>query len=545
MQMSVAASVNAHEEIAAATFPRIRLFAVPRVAQSEPQQDVDATWQVCAPATVPGFSAALYFFGRELHRDLDVPFGLIATSWGGTRIEPWTPPAGFAAVPELKNIHDRVVLATPSSAPHKAELKQALDTIGGWLGQARKALAEERFPPSMPTVPAGVLPLLGHGSPTCLYNAMVHPLIPFAMRGVIWYQGEANRGDGMFYTHKMRALIGGWRTLWAQGDFPFYFVQLAPYRYGGDPLKLAEIWVGQQNALSMPNSGMAVTNDIGNVKDIHPKNKQEVGRRLALWALAKTYGREGLVYSGPLYSAMRVEGSRLRLSFEHVGSGLTTRDGKALTWFEIHDRRGDGFIEAQAEIDGNTVVVSSPQAPEPVAARFAWHQEAEPNLMNQEGLPAPAFLAGKAPVRVNLALNMPFECSDPNRYGESWRKGLTDGSWAADALHCFATSSGAEFPKHVTIDLQTVQSVNKVVFGAPGFGSTKTVKVALSTDGKQYTDMGTVEFTLGKAEKKTVGCGDVETRFVRLVYVANHQQQLTYDPNFAFTPEVEVYGPAE
>lgn len=226
--------------------------------------------------------------------------------------------------------------------------------------------------------------------PAVLYNAMVHPLIPFAFRGVLWYQGEGNVGQGLLYTDRMQSLIEGWRGLWSQGDFPFYYTQLAPFRYpSSSPHLLPQMWEAQERALRLPNTGMAATTDIGDLADIHPTNKQEVGRRLALWALARTYGRD-VVYSGPRYEHMKVEGEALRLHFHHVHGGLASRDHQPLTWFEIAGADST-FVPATAVIDGETVVVSSPQVPEPMAARFGWHQEAEPNLVNDAGLPALPF----------------------------------------------------------------------------------------------------------------------------------------------------------
>jgi sialate O-acetylesterase len=219
---------------------------------------------------------------------------------------------------------------------------------------------------------------------------MIHPLVPFAIRGAIWYQGESNLSDAMLYTDKMKALIQGWRSVWNEGDFPFYYVQLAPYTYGkGNTTALPKLWEAQTAALSIPNTGMAVTIDIGNAKDIHPKDKQDVGKRLALWALAKNYGKQ-IVYSGPLYKSMSVDGSSIRVKFDHVGGGLSERDGKPLTWFTIagEDRK---FVDAVAKVEGDSIVVSSTKVEKPVAVRFAWDQVADPNLTNIEGLPASAF----------------------------------------------------------------------------------------------------------------------------------------------------------
>jgi sialate O-acetylesterase len=236
---------------------------------------------------------------------------------------------------------------------------------------------------------------------------MIHPLHPFALRGAIWYQGESNATEGMLYAERMKALIGGWRQVWGEGDFPFYFVQIAPYTYGFDPEIIGEFWKAQAAAQAVPNTGMAVITDIGNLKDIHPTNKQEVGRRLALWALAKTYGQEKLVYSGPTFKDMAIEGDKLRLTFDHVGGGLASRDGKPLNWFEVIDADEGGFVKADAQIAGSAVVLSAPGVKHPVAMRFAWSMLAEPNLMNAEGLPAGAFRAGKEPKRDLLVLKVP------------------------------------------------------------------------------------------------------------------------------------------
>ena len=314
-----------------------------------------------------------------------MPIGLINTSWGGTRIEPWTPAEAFSDYPKLRDIAEQVLWQTKEQTKG---LEPLVPSLEAWTKAAREAQAKGQPVPPLPPLPAS---RLGDNSrPTTLYNGMVAGLLPFAIRGAIWYQGEANRADGMLYTEKMKALIAGWRKAWGQGDFPFYFVQLAPFRYDDKDLLLPELWEAQVAAMSIPATGMAVTNDIGNVADIHPKNKQDVGKRLALWALANTYGQVGLVYSGPLYKSMTVEGSAVRVSFDHVGGGLASRDSQPLTWFEIAGADGK-FVKADAKIDGETVVVTSDQVAQPTAVRFAWNQAATPNLMNVNGLPASAF----------------------------------------------------------------------------------------------------------------------------------------------------------
>ena len=319
----------------AANYPNIRLVGLPDRPNLEDPEPLDPEWLVCDPAAVGYFSAVAFYYARELHESLDVPVGVVVAAVDGTRIEPWTPAVGVAGVPELEGIDEPVD------------------------GQ--------------------------------IYNALIKPLVPMSMRGVIWYQGEGNVGDGMLYYPRMRALIEGWRAEWELGEFPFYYVQVAPLNWGGKPVtQVPELWVAQQAAMAIPNTGMAVTNDIGNTGNAHPKNKIDVAHRLALWALAKTYGDDDLHYSGPLYRAMTLEGDRIRIHFDYTDGGLTSRDGEPLTWFTIAGENGE-FHEATAEIEGATVVVHSEAVPEPVAVRFGWHQVAEPNLMNAVGLPAPSF----------------------------------------------------------------------------------------------------------------------------------------------------------
>lgn len=396
MQWSVGQSMNAAEEIAAANHPEIRLFQVPLTSRPEPQQDVNASWTACTPETVNNFSAVLYFMGRDLRRELNVPIGLINSSWGGSRIEPWTPVEGFSQVRGQETIARLIRASTPGTREFRESMESWLREIDAWRGRAKAAVEKNQPPPPLPDRP-GPLPH-GYQQVVGLYNAMIHPLVPFAIRGAVWYQGESNNGEGMAYVDRMKALIAGWRTVWGQGDFPFYFVQLAPFNYGGLPpeearkvTSLAEIQHAQSVAARViPNTGMVVTTDIGNVADIHPVNKQEVGRRLSLIALARDYGRQDLVWSGPVFRESVVEGGRIRVRFDHTGGGLVTRNGEAPDWFEIAGEDGV-FVPAAAAIDGNDVVVSSPQVPKPVRVRFAWSQMAEPNLMNREGLPASCF----------------------------------------------------------------------------------------------------------------------------------------------------------
>jgi sialate O-acetylesterase len=417
MEMGIGMCNDAKEEIAAADYPGIRLLMIPNKWTPDPQSDTtesknEGTWKLCSPNTVAeggwgGFSAAAYYFGRELHKQLGVSIGLIDATWGGTRIESWTPPEGFAEVPALKREYELVQLADARSDLHRQRLEQTLNETEQWVASTRQALAQKSSAPKMPTLPTELLPPHDVQNPTALYNGMIHPLCPFAIRGAIWYQGESNSGEGRLYTERMKALIAGWRKIWNEGDFPFYFVQIAPYNYGGNGERIGEFWEAQAEAQSIPNVGMAVISDIGDLKDIHPKNKQEVGRRLALLALAKTYGRDKSVCSGPTFKSMAEEGNKLRINFENAAGGLASRDQKPLTWFEIIDADEGGFVKADAQTDRSSLVLSSPEVKHPVAMRFAWNMLAEPNLMNSAGLPATAFRAGTVPNRDSLGLNVP------------------------------------------------------------------------------------------------------------------------------------------
>jgi sialate O-acetylesterase len=401
MEMGLHAVENGEAECAAADHPRIRLFGVAQRPSGQPRLDVHASWQPCTPETVrvgpfDGFSAVAYYFGRRLHDELDVPIGLIDSSWGGTRIEPWIPPEGFSAVPELKPFLQEIA---GENEAYRRNVAASLDAIQNWINAARAAIADGTEIPVKPPIPVHALE--SNWRPTGLYNGMIHPLIPYAIRGVIWYQGESNAMpyDGQ-YVEKMQALVGGWRTLWGEGDFPFYYVQIAPFNLrlfipDVDVTHPVLIREQQLEALSViANAGMVVTMDIGHLRDIHPRNKRDVGERLARWALAETYGRDGIVYSGPIHKAMTVEGSKIRVTFEHVGSGLASRDGKPLTWFEIAGA-DKVWHEATAEIDGDTVVVWSDKVEAPVTVRYGWGMTAEPNLMNKEGLPAAPFRTHK------------------------------------------------------------------------------------------------------------------------------------------------------
>jgi sialate O-acetylesterase len=407
MEWSVSASLNPAEEIAAANFPAIRQMKIDHLTAATPQADVRSVWQVCSPATAGQFTAAGYFMARDLHRELGVPIGLLNSSWGGTRIEPWTPVEGFSKIPALAAIQAQVVNTLPDSERYQTSLRAHLEAVAKWQEAAAKALADKTAAPVTPVFPTALLPLTAHTAPTTLYNAMINPLVGYGMRGAIWYQGESNHAEPL-YPEKKNALVAGWREKWGLGEFPFYFVQIAPWHYGNeDPAILPRFWEAQSACLAIPKTGMVVTNDIGDIKDIHPKNKQEVGRRLALLALKNDYGKTETVASGPVFRELVVEPGRLLVKFDNVADGLKSRDGKPLTHFEIIGETAE-FVPATATIEGtDTVVLAADGVKEPVAMRYAWHKLAEPNLANGAGLPSSAFRAGTVPDYDFFALKVP------------------------------------------------------------------------------------------------------------------------------------------
>ncbi len=419
MEMGIGIIQNGTGEVAAANYPDIRLLMVANRWTPTAQEDIEGTWKACTPGAVAeggwgGFSACAYFFGRELHKALNVPVGLIDATWGGTCIETWTPPEGFAEVPGFTNDLALIRMGDPGSAAHKEKLGQVLKQTEEWVAAAKTAMQDNKPEPSMPGYPPELVFPRDVQHSSALYNGMIHPLCPFGVRGAIWYQGESNCRDGALYTERMKALVNGWREVWGAKDrgFPFYFVQIAPFQYaqlwGLAPHVEAELWEAQATAAkTIRDAGMVVISDIGNVQDIHPANKQDVGKRLAMMALARTYGMKDLVYSGPEFKEMKIKGDKLRLGFDHVGGGLASRDGKPLDWFEILDADDGWFIPADAAIDGETVVLSAAGVKKPVAMRFAWNQLATPNLMNKEGLPAGAFRAGTIPQRDWMSAGVP------------------------------------------------------------------------------------------------------------------------------------------
>ncbi len=389
MAFSLRSANNAEQEIAAANCPNIRLMQVTRHAVESPQDDCQGQWNTCTPETVSGFSAVAYFFGRELYQNLNIPIGLIHTSWGGTRCEAWTSIEALQSEPEAKPILDRYAQAV-IDLPEATKKYEA--DYAEWKQKADKLKAEGKNLPRAPYPPIG--PNHRHG-PANLYNGMIAPLTPYAIKGAIWYQGEGNAGRAYQYRTIFPNMIKDWRSRWHCGSFPFYFVQIAPYRYSTECI-CAELREAQMMTLSLENTGMAVTMDIGNPKDIHPRNKQDVGKRLALWALAQDYGQNKITYSGPIYKSMKVEADKIRLSFDYVDGGLKAGpDGLANFTIAGADKK---FVTAQAIIapvlktgKEDALIVFSEDVPNPVAVRYCWDNIMEGTLFNKADLPASSF----------------------------------------------------------------------------------------------------------------------------------------------------------
>jgi sialate O-acetylesterase len=336
-------------DLAAANDPGLRLFKRLKALRDEDRQ---GGWRTTSPQNLSDFSAIAYYFGEKLRKELNMPVGLIETSWGGSRIEPWTPAAAYSPVPAF---------------------------------QAETA--------TQPTEIDGV-------HPGNYYDSMVKPLVPYTIKGFLWYQGESNvmvPSGAQRYEQKMQALIDNWRSAWGNDRLPFYYVQIAPLYYSRRPEApnhpadaFSELREQQTLAMQIPRTGMVVVSDlIANVNDIHPQNKVDVGDRLARWALAKDYGRKDVVYAGPIYRSMTVLDGKIVLSFDHA-EGLKSKDGAPLTGFTIAGSDGR-FVAADAEIIGQTVTVSNPDITAPTAVRFSWGEFDQPNLVNGAGLPATLF----------------------------------------------------------------------------------------------------------------------------------------------------------
>ena len=334
---------GSNEYIATSTNNSIRLITVPRITSLTPLDDFTGSWKSCEPENVAEFSATAYFFGLMLNEALNVPVGLICTSWGGTRIEPWISEDGF------KDFE--------------------------WVKLPDKTQKPDNLSPQTPTV---------------LFNAMINPLVGYGLRGAIWYQGESNRNEPVQYQKLMPGLADNWRSVWDIGVFPFYYVQIAPFDYGPAGLNSAYLREAQLKAVKDgTNMGMACIMDTGEKDNIHPADKKTAGDRLAYLALSKTYGMKGFASEGPILKEMTVEGSMVKLTFDNAPNGLTSF-GKELLSFEVAGTN-KRFYPATAFITNSGVTLISPVVNEPVAVRYAFKDFVIGDLFNVEGLPASSF----------------------------------------------------------------------------------------------------------------------------------------------------------
>lgn len=389
MQRLLSETDNGEAAIAAADHPQIRLFNVSRQVAFKHAPPPLGRWLVCSPQTVKEFSAAGYYFGVELEKELRVPIGLINSSYGGSQAESWTPVEYLLASDDLRPTVERTKIWDEERPRVRVEYDEA---IKKWRAEADKAVAAGARPSPSPAVPDA---LREYRIASSIYNGMVAPLIPFNLRGAIWYQGESNEARAQQYEVLLPTMIRAWRERWGQGNFPFGIVQLPNYR-AQKPEPADEAWshvreAQRRTALNTANTGLIVTIDIGEARDIHPKNKLEVGKRMARWALVDVYGRK-LTKSGPIFREAKIEGSKIVVKFDEAGAGLKIRDGDQLDEFAIAGADHKWYW-ANAKITGKDAIeVWSDVVPQPVAIRYAFNNNPRhPNLTNETGLPAAPF----------------------------------------------------------------------------------------------------------------------------------------------------------
>lgn len=385
---------NAQAAIATSHDPMLRLWSSSCVPSDEPQRDVRGKWRECSPDSVAAFSAVGYYFGRDLRKALQVPVGLVHAAVNGTSAEAWISRAVLESEPRVKASLDRFAKRVEDYSPALAQYNEAL---AKHKDAVEKAKQEGKEPPAEPRAP--IDPRKHRDRPTGCYNGLIAPLLPYAGKGVLWYQGEANVPFAHEYRALLPLLIRSWREAWGMGDFPFLIVQIAPCgAVSSAPTTSA--WAELRDAQlltsrTVPNTGLAVITDCGAEANIHPPNKEPVGVRLALAARSIAYG-EKIVYSGPTFQSMKIESDKATLSFSNIRSGLVAKDGE-LKGFTIagDDRK---FVNAQAEIKNDKIVVWSSQVPRPAAVRYGWANYPVVNLYNKESLPASPFRTDDFPL---------------------------------------------------------------------------------------------------------------------------------------------------
>jgi len=421
MAMTVNRAKNFEQEQPAAKFPKIRMFKESSGAALTPQDKCSGEWQACSPDTVGSFSATAYFFGREVHKTLGAPVGLINSSVGGTPVEAWMSWDVQKNFAEMKPVFESWDQRQTTWDPVKAKAAYEKQ-LAAWKESVKKAKAANKPAPRGVRPPAE--PRLDSKHPAVLFNGKIAPLIPYAIRGAIWYQGESNAGGGTGHLYQLllSTMIKEWRTRWGEGDFPFGWVQLPNFHAAQKEPVEDTGWVmvreGMLKTLALPNTGMAITTDIGEAGNIHPTNKQEAGKRLAMWALADVYKQKDVASCGPLAVSHKIKGSEVTITFKHADGGLVVNSGGAMVtpreeWPSVWPEGGFGTIRgfavagadkqwhpAFAKIIGNTVVVKSPEVKQPVAVRYAWADNPDCNLYNRVGLPASPFRTDDWPVNL-------------------------------------------------------------------------------------------------------------------------------------------------
>jgi len=363
--------INYPEEIKAANYPLIRQIDVANKNAAEPLQDFKGDWKICSQQTVDTFSAVAYYFALQIHKATGFPVGIINSTWGGTAAESWTKKEVLEADNDLAvtvKRYDSLVQNYPAvlAAYNNSIANRKLDSLA-----KPKPVAPVKPNPDK--------------APFRLYNAMIAPLIPYTLKGVIWYQGESNADRAYQYRKLFPAMIANWRSAFKNKNLPFYFVQISPHRSQNAEIRDAQLYTYR----TVVNTGMAVTTDNGDSMDIHPRNKKLVGDRLSLWALHNEYGKKDIVYSGPLYKSMKMDGNKIRIRFDFVDGGLISKNGDLKEFTIAGD--DENFVPAKAVIEGNEIVVWSEGINKPKAVRFAWKSVPHPNLYNNAGLPASPF----------------------------------------------------------------------------------------------------------------------------------------------------------
>jgi sialate O-acetylesterase len=378
---SYAGLLNEEKEIAAANYPKLRMFTAKNTKSLTPQATVAGQWEICTPENVPAWSAVGYLFGRDLQREIKQPVGILSTAYGASTAEAWISREALAADPLLKPMLDRFDADVAAFKANPAV------TLGELPDNAKKPVTINGRPGAA-TAKLGD-PVNDQHQPTVLFNGQLNPLIPYAIKGALWYQGESIVGGTkglLMYGHVQNALIQDWRSRWGQGEFPFFIAQIPGQQNVSNNPVLRE---QQVEALKLKNTGIAVIMDTGEAKNVHPHNKAPLGERLTKLALAKAYG-QNVEFSGPVFDSLKIDGNKAIVKFTHA-DGLTAKGGDSLKWFQV---AGDDqkFHDATAKIDGDTVIVSSPEVAAPAAVRYAWDNFPEgANLFNKDDLQASPF----------------------------------------------------------------------------------------------------------------------------------------------------------